>query len=171
MIRIIELVKYKNSFQKLIQRIWKNAKIDTKLVTKRGGTLDIKIQIVRIKEDEQTMFIFFLQDITALIELDNRQKSLARKITQLYNELEGFTGMIREEVGYINDSTDYGLSETDNAIIRHILRGYTNREIAEQMNLAEITIKKHVSNIYRVFNVRKRIDLINSINSGQPEWG
>ncbi len=166
-----ELQTYQNTFQKLIQRIWKSVKIDTKLVTKNGDILDIKLQTVRIGKDENTMFVFFLQDITALLELENRQKRLARKIEPLYNELENFTELIKEEVDYVYDSTDYGLSERDNTIIGLIVCGNTNREIAERMNLAEITIKKHVSAIYKAFNVRKRIDLINTISRSRSKQG
>jgi DNA-binding NarL/FixJ family response regulator len=42
-------------------------------------------------------------------------------------------------------------------VLRHLSRGSTNREIAEQLHLAEVTVKKHVQSILSKMGVKDRI--------------
>ena len=41
------------------------------------------------------------------------------------------------------------LTDSEIQILDLLAHGYSNHEIAENLNLAEVTVKKHVSNIYR----------------------
>lgn len=52
-----------------------------------------------------------------------------------------------------------GLSNQDLRIVEFISRGYKNREIAEQLCLSEVTIKAHVSRIFKMLKVRNRAQL------------
>jgi DNA-binding CsgD family transcriptional regulator/PAS domain-containing protein len=45
-------------------------------------------------------------------------------------------------------------------IIQHLMEGMQNKEIADKINVAEITVKKHLSSIYRKLNVRNRVELV-----------
>jgi len=56
--------------------------------------------------------------------------------------------------------TSAGISSREREIIALLLRGYRNREIGESLNIAEITVKKHLSHIYRKLEVKNRFDLI-----------
>ena len=51
------------------------------------------------------------------------------------------------------------LSEEDRAIILMISNGLTNRQIATQLNYAEITIKKKVSALLREYGMQNRAEL------------
>jgi DNA-binding NarL/FixJ family response regulator len=42
-------------------------------------------------------------------------------------------------------------------VLRPLSRGSTNREIAEQLHLAEVTVKKHVQSILSKMGVKDRI--------------
>ena len=55
------------------------------------------------------------------------------------------------------------IGEREFAIIRRVLQGKQNKEIAAELNLAEITIKKQLSEIYRKLHVRNRMELIKLI--------
>lgn len=52
-----------------------------------------------------------------------------------------------------------GLSEREKEVAWLIWRGFTNRQIAEELFIAETTVKKHVTHIYEKCNV-----------SGRKEW-
>jgi PAS domain S-box-containing protein len=55
------------------------------------------------------------------------------------------------------------IGEREFAVIRGVLQGKQNKEIATELNLAEITIKKQLSEIYRKLHVRNRMELIKLI--------
>lgn len=44
-----------------------------------------------------------------------------------------------------------------------VLQGLTNQEISTRLFLAEITIKKHLSNIYAKLGVRNKVQLVKSL--------
>ena len=54
----------------------------------------------------------------------------------------------------------YGLTDREVDVIAGVYQSLTNAEIAEQLCTAEITIKKHLENIYRKVHVINRVDLV-----------
>jgi ATP/maltotriose-dependent transcriptional regulator MalT len=52
------------------------------------------------------------------------------------------------------------LSARESEVLRHIARGLTNREVAEQLFVSENTIKTHLNNIYAKLGVRRRTEAI-----------
>lgn len=56
-----------------------------------------------------------------------------------------------------------GLNEEQIAIIKYVKDGMTNIEIGEELGYSADTIKKRLCQIYRLLNVRNRIDLIRKI--------
>lgn len=57
-------------------------------------------------------------------------------------------------------SAENQVTEREHEIIRLLLSGMRNREIADLLNVAEITVKKHLGSIYRKLHVRNRVELI-----------
>lgn len=55
------------------------------------------------------------------------------------------------------------LTEEQKQIIRYVKQGLTNIEIAEEMGYSPDTIKKRLWLIYKLLNVKNRIDLISKI--------
>lgn len=55
------------------------------------------------------------------------------------------------------------ISKRQYSILKMVLSGKTNKEIAEQLNLVERTIEYHRSCIMRVFNVPNMIELLKLI--------
>jgi DNA-binding CsgD family transcriptional regulator/PAS domain-containing protein len=53
-----------------------------------------------------------------------------------------------------------GLTRREYEIIGLIVAGMPNKVIADRLDLAEITVKKHLTNIYRKLNVKNRFDLL-----------
>lgn len=50
-------------------------------------------------------------------------------------------------------------------IINLLCKGLRNKEIADNLFVSEITIKKHLSNIFKKMEVKNRVSLINKINT------
>jgi DNA-binding CsgD family transcriptional regulator/PAS domain-containing protein len=60
-----------------------------------------------------------------------------------------------------NKGNDEGvITNREFEIIQHLMEGLQNKEIADKINVAEITVKKHLSSIYRKLNVRNRVELV-----------
>jgi DNA-binding NarL/FixJ family response regulator len=53
-----------------------------------------------------------------------------------------------------------GLSRREKQVLQGLLDNLSNKEIAGQLNVSERTVKFHVSNLLRKFNVHRRADLI-----------
>lgn len=53
-----------------------------------------------------------------------------------------------------------GLSEAERTLLRMLLDGLSNKEMAAQLGLAEITIKTRLAKLYRRFGVRTRVQLL-----------
>ena len=52
------------------------------------------------------------------------------------------------------------LSERELQVLRHVAAGNSNQEIAQELVLAESTVKKHIHNIYGKLCVRSRTQAI-----------
>ncbi|DAA96351.1 TPA: hypothetical protein CPT80_04855 [Candidatus Gastranaerophilales bacterium HUM_9] len=53
----------------------------------------------------------------------------------------------------------YLLTEREAVILKYLIQGYMNTEIADKLNLSVHTIKAHVSSLLTKFNVNTRVAL------------
>ncbi len=86
----------------------------------------------------------------------------------------------QEDRGTSNNETDYaaayerflsvlqntGLSERELEVAWLLYRGYTNRQIGEELFIAETTVKKHASHIYEKLDVSGRKEYKELIQAG-----
>jgi DNA-binding CsgD family transcriptional regulator/PAS domain-containing protein len=96
------------------------------------------------------------------------------------NGLAGFTAVTRdttvpplqlggeatEETDLIPSSTSRGnrtgkITPREFEIIQLVMKGLQNKQIAETLCVAEITVKKHLSSIYSKLHVKNRLQLVN----------
>lgn len=64
------------------------------------------------------------------------------------------------------------LSKREKEIFKLISKGYGNKQIAQELYIAEQTVRNYVSNIYSKLNVNDRFEIIqlaNNLNKEQPE--
>ncbi|BBI36626.1 LuxR C-terminal-related transcriptional regulator [Cohnella abietis] len=54
------------------------------------------------------------------------------------------------------------LSEREKEVVVLLVKGYTNQEIAADMHITEVTVKKHLTAAFRKLNVKSRMQLVNS---------
>ena len=82
------------------------------------------------------------------------QKSRAEEPQTYVESHEIFESMMRE----------YGLSNRESEIAWLLYCGYTNRQIGEELFIAETTVKKHVSHIYEKTQVSGRKEFRAKVN-------
>ncbi|MBR1907511.1 response regulator transcription factor [bacterium] len=52
------------------------------------------------------------------------------------------------------------ITKKESAVLEFLTKGLTNKEIAEKLNIAELTVKTHLRNIYKKLNVNNRTQLV-----------
>ena len=78
-------------------------------------------------------------------------------------------GTDEEEAEADAPSVFAALSEREREVLRHLMNGMTNKEIARQLSLQEITVKVHVRNIYRKIGATNRAQAVKiAMESGFP---
>ena len=55
--------------------------------------------------------------------------------------------------------TRAALTKRERQIVARVARGRTNREIAQELNIGEQTVKNHLSGIFEKMQVRNRLEL------------
>jgi DNA-binding NarL/FixJ family response regulator len=58
------------------------------------------------------------------------------------------------------NTNEYGLTQRQMEVLRHIAAGLSNRQIAEKVHLAEGTVKIHVAAIYHTLRVSNRMEAV-----------
>lgn len=60
-------------------------------------------------------------------------------------------------------SSGFGLTRRETDVLRYMLRGLKNVDIAGNLEIAEQTVKEHLSSIYRKIGVENRFELMHSL--------
>jgi len=97
------------------------------------------------------------------------------KVSKVFwgNILLGYLGITRplKEIEWKEKkSSSYssnGITAREHEIITCLLSGMQNKEIADRLFLAEITIKKHLSNIYKKLKVKNRFELLRALRESE----
>lgn len=71
-------------------------------------------------------------------------------------------GLVLDEFRRIarNDATEPALTARENEVLRYVAKGYTYREIGEQLFISTKTVQNHVQNILTKLQLRKRYELM-----------
>jgi TolB-like protein/DNA-binding CsgD family transcriptional regulator/Tfp pilus assembly protein PilF len=65
----------------------------------------------------------------------------------------------------------YGITAREGEIVRLLIEGRTNEEIAARLFISDHTVKNHVHNVYQKLGVRNRVQLIQRFRSALEEAG
>lgn len=63
------------------------------------------------------------------------------------------------EDGFLNRLHEYALTRREEEIVLWVMRGLSNREIAEKLFICEQTVKDHLRDIFQRMRVRRRSEL------------
>ena len=67
---------------------------------------------------------------------------------------------LEQSVERIKEDAFSGLSNRQREVFDLIVKGFSNKQIANKLNIAEGTVKAHASAIYEALNVRSRAEVI-----------
>jgi DNA-binding NarL/FixJ family response regulator len=87
-------------------------------------------------------------------ELDDALDHAWRGARYLAPSLVGAMSTARSGVG--DERLPYGLTAREQAVLRHVVEGHSNREIAAELHIGAETVKSHLANIYAKLDVRRR---------------
>jgi DNA-binding NarL/FixJ family response regulator len=74
-------------------------------------------------------------------------------------ELSGAVPGLRRLEASRRRTKAFGLTRRELEILRAVVAGYTNKEIAEQSSLSENTIKSHLTHIFNKSGASNRVEL------------
>jgi PAS domain S-box-containing protein len=86
-----------------------------------------------------------------------------QRITDKYGDLLGILFIGKEVRGMERVKEIYGISKREIEIIRQVMSGKTNREIAALLNITERTVKAHLTNIYNKIGIYNKVQLMNAV--------
>jgi PAS domain S-box-containing protein len=112
--------------------------------------------------DELEFLIILIEDITGRREAENLNFNVIAKLKDVYNELHDFSAMLpaNQKFSRIVSLHDYNLSPMENRVASLMYNSYTNQKIASKLNIAENTVKHHITNIFSKFKVRNRLEFL-----------
>lgn len=129
---------------------------------------DVQVVVLTINEDDDTVFEAFRagalgyllktstpQEVIEAIRLANRGEAkitpkIATRVIHDFRRVKDDDDM--------DDTELYVLSDRETEILELIAKGMRNKEIANHLNIAEKTVKNHVSNILKALQVNSRTE-------------
>lgn len=82
------------------------------------------------------------------------------KLRDYLNKMMASFGLV--DLSKQQDDGMQTLSEREKEVVGLLMKGYTNQEIAADLFITEVTVKKHLTAAFRKLNVKSRMQLVNS---------
>ena len=101
-----------------------------------------------------------LNDLVMQCSLSSKEKIFAEACLKLYNKYEKHMNVLLRSSG---DAAVNVLTRREREISLLVAEGKTNKQIAGELNIAEITVKKCLSNIYARLGIPNRASLIKKL--------
>jgi DNA-binding NarL/FixJ family response regulator len=101
--------------------------------------------------------------IDAYIHKSSSEEELVATIEALARDPEGgdtVVSMPRGSLERMGDGRMGGLSERETEILVHAARGLSNLQIANEIHLADATVKRHLANVYEKMGVGSRTEAV-----------
>lgn len=87
--------------------------------------------------------------------------SLLARIEALLRRSNWSSKGVNKQVDVIKvQKSNVDITKKETAILDLVVKGFSNKEISEQLNITELTAKTHLRNIYKKFNVNNRTQLV-----------
>jgi DNA-binding NarL/FixJ family response regulator len=144
-----------------------NKELECKIVSADQQLLDVKIILVSFNQEGKAYNIAIIEDMTLEKKKEQYHYFLIDSLKMLQEKTADYIDLLnlqdRNRVGG-SDVADRDLSDLDRRIIRGIVEGNSNKEIAYKLDYSEIYIRKKLSELYKKFDVGSRYELANLFN-------
>jgi DNA-binding NarL/FixJ family response regulator len=130
---------------------------------------EARLIVVGERHDDANSFSLLRLGVKGLLTYVEARDQLIRALPLVSNGgfwvprqlLSGFVDSILTGQGRrLKTDTVTNLSRREQEVLDSLLENLSNKEIASRLNIAERTVKFHVSNLLNKFGVRRRADLI-----------
>jgi len=130
---------------------------------------EARLIVVGDAVNESSSFSLLRLGVKGILSYSEARDQLARALPLVSNGgfwvprsvLSGFVDSILTSQGRrLKTDTVTNLSRREQEVLDSLLENLSNKEIASKLNIAERTVKFHVSNLLNKFGVRRRADLI-----------
>ncbi len=125
-----------------------------------GTTLETVLSLHPFRADEISppWLLIFIETESTDVKIVREEEHGVTSLHKLYQDLENFIGLNEKDTA--PDSTinlaPYKLTNREKEILFLLLERNKNTQIAQKLSLAEVTIRKHTTKIYRKFQVQSR---------------
>ena len=106
----------------------------------------------------------FLDDTSNEEACNTELVRMAKELASVSSRLGALTAKLSNADVATHDLCDRGLSFRQIEIVKLVASGLATKTIADALGLAEVTVKSHLSIIYRRLEVKNRIDLLRFIH-------
>jgi DNA-binding CsgD family transcriptional regulator len=115
----------------------------------------------------ETLLTVRERDIALLLTEGLSQYEISRKLSITSGEVGAHIKTIQEKVGFMGDpdpvisaaAVKYKLTKRETDMLRCLLKGMSNDEIAAELFLSEETVKIHVRNLLKKINIKTRLNI------------
>lgn len=127
------------------------------------------ILIIDSTYNENLLINAIRSGVRGYIVKDTDSKHLIKSVNAVYN---GELWVERKLMGKVLDGTTYStkgikgkgeiydLTETEIKIVKLVLNGYTNKDVANELYISEKTVKFHLYKVFKKLKVKNRSELI-----------
>lgn len=101
--------------------------------------------------------------IDAYVHKSSSSDELVATIVALARDPQGSDMVVsvpRSSLERLGDGTMGGLSQRETEIVVYAARGLSNRQIADELHLAEATVKRHLANVYLKVGASSRTEVV-----------
>src|ERR1700751_4811399 len=130
---------------------------------------DARLIVVGDQHQDSNSFSLLRLGVKGILTYEEAREQLIRALPLVANGgfwvprsvLSGFVDSILTSQGRrLKTDSVTNLSRREQEVLDSLLENLSNKEIASKLNIAERTVKFHVSNLLSKFGVRRRADLI-----------
>jgi DNA-binding NarL/FixJ family response regulator len=129
----------------------------------RDASPDSRIVVLTIFDNLRYVQALSNLGIDAYVHKSSSSEELLATIDALTRDPEGgntVVSMPRGSLERMGEGPMGGLSERETEVLVLVAPGLSNYEIAEELNLAEATVKRHLANVYQKVGVRSRSEAV-----------
>ncbi len=153
------------------ERLRQNTIVENRYIAGDGRTIYTKQNIQGVfDKDGNLVFITVLtEDVTAAKQLSLMNSAIINKLKDVHSQLKEFNDLLPGNKQFLSTKSlsDYSLSPMEHRIASMIHHGNTNKKIAQQLCIAENTVKHHITNIYSKLRVKNRLELSNMLRKNR----